>query len=238
MKDAAPPSRDAAVQNARMRAMFDSVAPRYDFLNHVLSAGVDRDWRRRAVRELSLKPGEQLLDLCAGTGDLGFAALDRETRLRVVGIDLAHAMLRRGEHKKDNRPYAFVQGNAEQLPFPNAVFDAAAIGFGIRNVGARERAFREIARVLRPNGRLAVLEFSLPRREPLRGLYLAYFRYVLPQLGGWVSGRPEAYRYLPESVSAFPEPALLARELETAGFTRVRWQLLSGGIAALHLAGR
>jgi len=237
MREAAP-SRDAAAQNARMRAMFDGVAPRYDFLNHVLSAGVDRDWRRRAVTALELRAGEQVLDLCAGTGDLGFAALDREPRLSVVGVDLAHGMLLRGENKRNNRPYTFLQGNAEELPFPAQSFDAAAIGFGIRNVGARTRVFGEVARVLRSHGRLAVLEFTLPTREPFRRMYLAYFRYVLPRLGGWVSGRPDAYRYLPESVSAFPAPASLARELEEAGFTRVRWQLLSGGIAALHLAGR
>jgi len=225
-------------QNARMQAMFDGVAPRYDCLNHVLSAGIDRDWRRRAIAMLDLKAGERVLDLCAGTGDLGFAALDREPRLSVVGIDLARAMLARGERKKQNRPYTFLQGNAEELPFPDASFDAAAVGFGIRNVGERVQAFREVARVLRSHGRLAVLEFTVPTREPLRRLYLAYFRHVLPRLGGWVSGRPEAYRYLPESVSTFPAPGALARELEDAGFTRVRWQLLSGGIAALHLAGR
>ena len=221
-----------------MRAMFDGVAPRYDFLNHVLSAGVDRDWRRRTVRELALKPGERLLDVCAGTGDLGLAALDREPGLSVIGIDLAHAMLVRGERKKDHRSYASVQANAEHLPFPDGAFHAAMVGFGIRNVGAREKAFREVARVLCPDGRLAVLEFSLPPREPLRRLYLMYFRFVLPRLGGWVSGRPDAYRYLPESVSVFPDPAQLAGELKTAGFTRVRWSLLSGGIAALHIAGR
>jgi demethylmenaquinone methyltransferase/2-methoxy-6-polyprenyl-1,4-benzoquinol methylase len=225
-------------QNVRMQAMFDDVAPRYDFLNHVLSAGVDRGWRRRAIRALELRAGDRVLDLCAGTGDLGFAALDREPRVSVVGLDLARAMLLQGERKKGDRPYSFLQGNAEQLPFPNQSFDAAAVGFGIRNVGARAQAFHEVARVLRPQGRLAVLEFTVPTREPLRRFYLAYFRHVLPRLGGWVSGRPEAYRYLPESVSTFPAPASLARELEDAGFTRVRWQLFSGGIAALHLAGR
>lgn len=237
MKNAAA-SQDAAGQNARMRAMFDGVAPRYDFLNHVLSAGVDRDWRRRAVRELACRPGERLLDLCAGTGDLGLTALEREPRLSVTGIDLARAMLVRGQEKSASRPYMFVQGEAEHLPFPDGTFDTAAVGFGIRNVGSRESTFREVARVLKKGGRFAVLEFSLPPREPLRRLYLAYFQYVLPRLGGWVSGRPDAYRYLPDSVTAFPEPAVLGRELGEAGFDRVRWHLLSGGIAALHLAGR
>jgi demethylmenaquinone methyltransferase/2-methoxy-6-polyprenyl-1,4-benzoquinol methylase len=237
VKDALP-SVEAVNQKARMRAMFDSVAPRYDLLNHFLSAGVDRGWRRRAVRELALRPGERLLDLCAGTGDLGLGAIEWEPRLSVIGIDLARAMLLRGERKRRTEAFAFVQGDAEQLPFPDASFDAAAVGFGIRNVGSRERAFREAVRVLRPGGRLAVLEFTLPNREPLRRLYLAYFNHVLPRLGGWVSGRPEAYRYLPASVTTFPEPAVLARELEGAGFARVHWHLLSGGIAALHLAAR
>ncbi|HET9232851.1 MAG TPA: bifunctional demethylmenaquinone methyltransferase/2-methoxy-6-polyprenyl-1,4-benzoquinol methylase UbiE [Candidatus Eisenbacteria bacterium] len=223
-------------QKSRMRAMFDDVAPRYDLLNHLLSAGVDRGWRRRAVRELALRPGERLLDLCAGTGDLGLTALDRVPGLTVTGVDLAGEMLLRGVRKTGTRAYSFVQGDAERLPFADASFHALAVGFGIRNVASRERAFREAVRVLRPGGRLAMLEFTLPTRRPLRQLYLAYFHHVLPRLGGWVSGKPDAYRYLPHSVSTFPEPRVLARELEHAGFNRVRWQLLSGGIAALHVA--
>ena len=231
-------SFEAEPQKTRMRAMFDGVAPRYDLLNHLLSAGVDRGWRRRAVRELALRPGERLLDICAGTGDLGLTALDRVPGLTVIGVDLAGEMLLRGARKTGTRAYRFVQGDAERLPFADASFDAVSVGFGIRNVASRERAFREAVRVSRPKGRLAVLEFTLPTRRALRQLYLAYFHHVLPRVGGWVSGKPEAYRYLPESVDTFPEPGLLARELEHAGFTRVRWHLLSGGIAALHIADR
>jgi len=132
------PALPSAAQKAQIRAMFDGVAPRYDFLNHFLSAGVDRDWRRRAVRELALRPGERLLDLCAGTGDLGFTALEEEPGLRVVGVDLARNMLLQGERKKRARAYGFVQGDAEHLPFPDASFDAACVGFGLR-CGCRPR---------------------------------------------------------------------------------------------------
>lgn len=231
-------SFEAEPQKARMRAMFDGVAPRYDLLNHLLSAGVDRGWRRRAVRELALRPGERLLDMCAGTGDLGLTALDRVPGLIVTGVDLAGEMLVRGARKTGPRAYRFVQGDAERLPFADASFDAVSVGFGIRNVASRDRAFHEALRVLHPRGRLAVLEFTLPTGRMLRQLYLAYFHHVLPRVGGWVSGKPDAYRYLPESVDTFPEPGPLARELEHAGFARVRWHRLSGGIAALHIADR
>jgi demethylmenaquinone methyltransferase/2-methoxy-6-polyprenyl-1,4-benzoquinol methylase len=227
-----------AAQKARIRAMFDAVAPRYDFLNHLLSAGADVGWRRRAVRALGLESGERLLDLCAGTGDLGLEALDREPGLRVVGVDLARNMLLRGEAKRGDMPYLFVQGDAERLPVSSGAFDAACVGFGIRNVASLDRALTETARALRPGGRFAILEFTLPRGRWFRRLYLVYFHHVLPLVGGWISGRPEAYRYLPASVAAFPSPEALAERLRDAGFRDVSWSILHGGIAALHLARR
>jgi len=229
---------EGAAQKARIRAMFDAVAPRYDFLNHLLSAGADVGWRRRAVRALALRPGERLLDLCAGTGDLGLEALEAEPGLRVVGIDLARNMLLRGDAKRGAAPYLFVQGDAERLPVPSGAFDAACVGFGIRNVASLDRALTETARALRPGGRFVILEFTTPRAPWLRGLYLAYFHHVLPRVGGWVSGRPEAYRYLPASVAEFPAPEALAERLRRAGFADVRWSILHGGIAALHVARR
>ena len=229
---------EGAAQKARIRAMFDAVAPRYDFLNHLLSAGADVGWRRRAVRALALRPGERLLDLCAGTGDLGLEALEAEPGLRVVGIDLARNMLLRGDAKRGAAPYLFVPGDAERLPVPSGAFDAACVGFGIRNVASLDRALTESARALRPGGRFVILEFTTPRAPWLRGLYLAYFHHVLPRVGGWVSGRPEAYRYLPASVAEFPAPEALAERLRRAGFADVRWSILHGGIAAVHVARR
>jgi demethylmenaquinone methyltransferase/2-methoxy-6-polyprenyl-1,4-benzoquinol methylase len=228
------PERDPA----RIREMFDAVAPRYDLLNHLLSGGADARWRRGAIAALDLSPGERLLDLCAGTGDLGLEALRRVPDLEVVGIDLARNMLTRGEAKRNGARYRFVQGDVERIPLPDGEVDHACVGFGIRNVASLENVLAETVRVLRPGGRFALLEFTLPPNPVLRGIYRVYFHHVLPRVGGWISGRPEAYTYLPESVSRFPRPHELARRLRWAGFREVSWRLLTGGIAALHLAHR
>ncbi len=225
-------------QNTRIRTMFDAVAPRYDLLNHLLSAGIDIQWRRRAVAALELQPGDRILDLCTGTGDLGYEAIRRVPGVSVFGVDLAHNMLAEGRQKQGGRAITFVQGDAEHIPLPDASMDAAGVGFGIRNVDRLDRALAETARVLRPGGRFAVLEFTTPPNPVFRGLYHAYFHHILPRVGGWISGRPEAYRYLPDSVSRFPAPAALAARLREAGFREAEWSLLHGGIAALHLARR
>ena len=232
------PGPDDPEQKHRIQAMFDDVAPRYDFLNHVLSAGVDILWRKRAVRALSLSAGDRVLDLCAGTGDLGFEALKGAPGVTVVGLDLARNMLIRGETKRAGAEYLFVQGDAEQIPLPDGSVDCACVGFGIRNVGSLQDAFTETVRVLRPGGRFVILEFATPSNPLFRGVYHAYFHHVLPRVGGWISGRPDAYRYLPESVSRFPSPEALARLLRSCGFREATWSLQSGGIAALHVARR
>jgi demethylmenaquinone methyltransferase/2-methoxy-6-polyprenyl-1,4-benzoquinol methylase len=232
------PPREAIEQKRRMQGMFDAVAPRYDFLNHLLSAGMDVQFRRRAIRSLDPQAGDVLLDLCAGTGDLGFEALRRQPDLQIVGVDLARNMLVRGLAKADPATYRFVQGDAENVPLPPGSVDRACVGFGVRNASSLDRLFREAIRVIRPGGRLVVLEFCTPPRRVVRSAYHAYFHRVLPVIGGWISGNPAAYRYLPESVARFPEPEELAAILQTAGFGVVSFQRLLGGIAAIHTCDR
>ena len=224
---------------ARIRGMFGAVAHRYDLLNHLLSGSLDRVWRRRLARSLALPPGARVLDLCAGTGDQALALGRRG--YRVAAADFCLPMLARSRPKFSRagspRPLP-VQADALALPFPSGRFDGAPVSFGLRNVADLERALAELGRVLRPGGELGVLEFTVPARQPLRALYLFYFRRFLPVLGGLVSGRPEAYRYLPESVLAFPQREAFVASLAAAGFEAGRFESLSGGILALYRARR
>jgi demethylmenaquinone methyltransferase / 2-methoxy-6-polyprenyl-1,4-benzoquinol methylase len=228
-----------APEKAAVRSMFDRIAPRYDFLNRVLSGGTDVRWRRRAVDRLDLAGPARLLDLCTGTADVLVEALSRDRRSSGLGVDLSHAMLVRGSGKLARRGYsgraALVRGDGEHLPVKDGLFDGALVAFGIRNVGDPLGAMREVLRVLRPGGRFVVLEFSTP--GGLLGVgYRYYSRHVLPRIGGLVSGDASAYAYLPASVARFPTPEAFASLLGAAGFVDVRWQRLTGGIACLHQA--
>jgi demethylmenaquinone methyltransferase/2-methoxy-6-polyprenyl-1,4-benzoquinol methylase len=218
-----------------VRRLFTSIAPRYDFLNHLLSLNVDRYWRRAAVRQLGWerRPSGVYLDLCAGTLDLA-AALARAPAFagRVIGADFVVPMLARGKTKA-GRTHP-VGADALALPFADARFDGAMVAFGVRNLADLDAGLREAHRVLRPGARFVVLEFTIPRFAPLRALYLFYFQRLLPAIGRAVSKHRDAYTYLPESVREFPAPELLARRLAAAGFSQVRYELLSGGICALH----
>jgi demethylmenaquinone methyltransferase/2-methoxy-6-polyprenyl-1,4-benzoquinol methylase len=230
-----------APEKQAMRSMFDRIAPRYDLLNHLLSAGIDRRWRRRAVDALDLGGPARLLDLCTGTADLLVEGLSRDAQHRGVGADLSERMLGRGRDKLARRGLVGRSGllcaDGEQLPLRDASFDAALVAFGIRNIGDPARALREVRRVLRPGGRLVVLEFSMP--EGLLGrFYRFYFRHVLPRVGGLVSGDASAYAYLPASVAVFPSPAGFASLLEAEGFAAVRFTPLTAGIAHLHRADK
>jgi demethylmenaquinone methyltransferase/2-methoxy-6-polyprenyl-1,4-benzoquinol methylase len=220
--------------------MFDAIAPRYDLLNHVLSAGLDRRWRARAVDALALRGQPRVLDLCTGTCDLAVAAVRRGRAASVVGVDFAGEMLRLGRRKVVQegleRTIRLVRGDAARIPLDAATCDAATIGFGIRNVVEPERALAEIARVLRPGGRLAILEFGQPRIPGIRSMYSWYFRYVLPLIGRLVSKHQSAYSYLPASVGAFPPPAEFARTLAATGFSQVRAVPLTFGIVYLFIA--
>lgn len=221
--------------------MFTAIAPRYDFLNHLLSLNVDRSWRRAAVARLGweAKPDGTYLDLCAGTLDLA-AELARRDGFhgRVIGADFVVPMLTLGKDKAPPSRIAPVGADALALPFPAARFDGALVGFGVRNLADLDAGLREAARVLKPGARFVILEFATPRFAPLRAIYLFYFRRILPAIGRLVSKHRDAYTYLPESVLAFPEPEALAERLAAAGFSRVGFERLTGGICAIHYGTR
>ena len=224
---------------AYVRDVFTAIAPRYDFLNHLLSFNIDRSWRRSAVARLGWesKPDGTYLDLCAGTLDLA-AEVTRQHgfRGRVIGADFAVPMLAQG---RDKSPRAVpVAADALALPFPAARFDGALVGFGVRNLADLDGGLREAARVLKPGARFVILEFATPRFAPLRAIYLFYFRRILPAIGRLVSKHRDAYTYLPESVLAFPEPEGLSERLKSAGFSRVGFERLTGGICVLHYGTR
>ena len=222
--------------------MFDAIAARYDFLNHFLSAGRDHAWRARAIRELRLPPNPRVLDLCTGTADLAIAAVRGAENARVVAIDFAAAMLRHGQDKLRadglNRSIALVRGDAMHIPLHDGWADAATIGFGIRNVMRPEITLRELSRVIKPGGRLAILELGEPVIPGVRGVYRWYFQQVLPRLGRLVSHHDSAYSYLPASVGTFPAPAEFAATISSQGFRDVRAVPLSLGIVYLYVATR
>jgi demethylmenaquinone methyltransferase/2-methoxy-6-polyprenyl-1,4-benzoquinol methylase len=228
-------------QPDRIAGMFDAIAPRYDLLNHLLSGGLDLRWRTKAVRSLALRGGETVLDLCTGTADLAVAAATASPgAAAVVGIDFAGQMLRLGQEKLARRGLAsrvrLVQGDAMRIPLASASIDAATVAFGIRNVERPETAFADVFRVLRPGGRLAILEFSVPRAPGVRQAYLAYFRHVLPRVGSFISGHSSAYTYLPASVGSFPEPERVMASLAATGFSQISADSLSLGIVYLYSA--
>ena len=229
---------------AKIAGMFDAIARRYDTLNHLLSAGLDKRWRRRAIQALELCGRERVLDMCTGTGDLAIEAVTTASgqAADVLGIDFSAEMLRLALGKVrtaglDAR-VRLARGDATSVPVPDGMFDAATIAFGIRNVLDPQQACREFYRALKPGGRLAVLEFGSPQQPVLRAVYLWYFRRVLPLVGKLISKHSEAYTYLPASVAAFPTGPAFAAMLSAAGFTKVRFETLSLGIVYLYLAER
>ena len=224
----------------RVREMFGAIARRYDFLNHLLSLNLDRRWRRRAVEELAPAPGARVLDLCGGTGDLTIELARSCEDCEVVCSDFSHAMLERAEaklrrHRMSDR-CAVVEADGLRLPYASASFDAVTVAFGVRNLADMDAGFREILRVLRPSGKLVVLEFSTPTAPLLAPIYRFYLHRLLPRLGDGVSGRTGPYRYLATTISEFPDPAALAGRIREAGFDAVGWTTLNGGIVALPTA--
>jgi demethylmenaquinone methyltransferase/2-methoxy-6-polyprenyl-1,4-benzoquinol methylase len=221
----------------RVRDMFARISPRYDLLNHLLSANVDKRWRRAVTTKLRplLPAGAQVLDIACGTGDLSIALFEN-TGAQVVGLDFCRPMLELASKK--NRQLSFIEGDALHLPFAEGAFDAVTIAFGLRNLSSVEGGLKELRRVLKPNGWAAILEFSKPTVPGFRALVAIYCTRLLPRIGGLVSGSRSAYEYLPDSVSRFPDQPALAALMRDAGFDEVVFENLTGGVAALHTGRR
>jgi demethylmenaquinone methyltransferase/2-methoxy-6-polyprenyl-1,4-benzoquinol methylase len=226
-------------QKEQIRRMFNSIAHRYDFLNHFLSLGIDRRWRKRLVKLVGQAKPRFILDVATGTADLAIelAILKPE---KITGVDISEKMLEIGQQKLSKQNLDKIiflkQTDAEKLPFSDRSFDLVTVAFGVRNFENLGRGLKEINRVLRINGSIAVLEFTMPRHFPVKQLYKFYFKFLLPRLGKWISRDSGAYSYLPESVETFPHGKAFATELEVAGFKEVMIYPLTFGIASIYLA--
>jgi demethylmenaquinone methyltransferase/2-methoxy-6-polyprenyl-1,4-benzoquinol methylase len=218
--------------------MFDRIAGRYDALNTVMTAGLHHRWRQRAAERAELRPGDAALDVCCGTGDLALELASRVTPGgSVVGCDFSEPMLDLAREKAAShgvRAVRFEWADALQMPYDGARFDAVTVGFGVRNLADLDRGLRELGRVLKPGGRLVILEITQPRRPPLSTFYSLWFDRAVPLLGRISAADPEAYSYLPESVRSFPSPSGLAERMDRAGFGSIRYTVLAGGIIAIH----
>ena len=229
------PPYDLTPRNVQIRENFDAIAPRYDLTNRVISFGIDLHWRRVAIRQLAgLRPEAVVLDLACGTCDMALEVLRQKRAARVVGADLSRAMLGLARRKPAAVPIALVNAPAEALPFRDASFDAVTIAFGIRNVPDFPAGLEEMRRVLRRGGRACILEFSTPPSKVLWKVYNYYFFYILPRIGGMITGREAAYRYLTDSVALFPDAEEFKTAMMEAGFTEVKYLTMNGGIVCVH----
>lgn len=236
------PYNQQQTKKEQVHEMFDAIAPRYDLLNHVLSGNIDRLWRRRTVREVRRGGARRILDVATGTGDLAIALARGIEGAQIVGVDLSEGMLEGARRKVASRGLAgritLEQGDAEHLRQPDAAFDAVTVAFGVRNFGDLEAGLAELARVVRPGGRIVVLEFSRPRNRLFRALYEFYSYKILPRIGGLVSRDRRAYEYLPASVGAFPAPERFLQLLRAAGFDDCRSRSQTFGIAQIYIGIR
>lgn len=233
------PSRQSEEFAGQVREMFDRIAGVYDLMNSAMTAGMHHRWRERAVDRAALSPGDSALDVACGTGDLTFELQRRVSpRGHVIGSDFSERMLDLAREKGTTRAGAagtpiFEWGDALELPYDDGSFDAATVGFGVRNFADLDRGIAELVRVLKPGGRLVILEITQPQRPPLSTFFSLWFDRLIPLLGR-LAGDREAYSYLPESVKRFPTPLELAELLDRAGLGEIRWTILAGGIIAVH----
>ena len=232
-----PYGNEGSTKKEEVAAMFNNIAARYDLLNHLLSMGIDKGWRKKAVAIFKSNPPEHLLDVATGTADFAISALKINPG-KITGVDISEGMLEMGRKKirekglQDRIELRY--GDSEQLPFPNHTFDGAMVAFGVRNFGDLDKGLSEIHRVLKPGAKLVILEFSSPKSFPVKQLYWFYFRYVLPSIGKMVSKDPAAYTYLPESVKAFPDGNPFLERLIQAGFDKPIQKQLTFGIASIY----
>jgi len=232
------PYNNSSSKKEQVTAMFDSIAKSYDFLNHLLSLGMDNIWRKKAIRKLHNKP-KTILDVATGTGDFAVTAA-KYTQAQITGIDISQAMLDVGKkkitHKKLNNRITLQKADSESLPFNENSFDSVIAGFGVRNFENLDKGISEMYRVLNSNGTVAILEPSTPNHFPLKQLYNLYFHHLLPNIGSWISKDKNAYRYLPESVNIFPSGKKFIDKLEKAGFKQCKHFHLSFGVVSLYIA--
>jgi demethylmenaquinone methyltransferase/2-methoxy-6-polyprenyl-1,4-benzoquinol methylase len=229
-------------KKAQVAEMFNNIAGRYDFLNHFLSMGIDKGWRKKAIAEVGKIQPQSILDVATGTGDMAIAAAKTLHPNAIIGIDIADQMLEVGRKKiEDNKLTNIISlqtGDSEAMPFATGSYDAVMCAYGVRNFENLEAGLKEMCRVLRPGGKLVILEFSHPTRFPIKQLYKFYFRYILPTLGKMVSKHSSAYTYLPESVNAFPEGKRFCEILQQCGYTEPKARSLTFGVTTLYTASK
>lgn len=233
-----PYKQDSSPKKNQVARMFDNISGNYDFLNHFLSLGIDILWRKKAINMLKALQPRQILDVATGTGDFAIEALALNP-VKVIGVDISEGMLEVGrvkikERKLDHR-IELCYGDSENLPFEENMFDAIIVAFGVRNFENLEKGLSEMLRVVRPGGKVVVLEFSKPRKFPFKQLYNFYFKYVLPKIGRWISRDSSAYTYLPESVQAFPDGEAFINMLNRLGYKKTTCKPLTFGISSLYI---